>query len=222
MRAVIGVVSLAALSLVLGADVGGVAAKPKHASVFGSCPAAPSAGGSVGTVTNVLHSKLYVGSTYVGATPFDILSGSFICTDDTGEAVFDLARSNRSVICAALQLTVIQVTPSASLTANVQRGTTWCSIRPSDGPFAAPIGTLRVAATRQTIVGIVVASRTAVIKVVEGSVSLSTRRLTRATVSRSRQVLVFISGTSKPGPLTLSSEERVAIAQLRLAKPTTG
>jgi hypothetical protein len=209
-----------------------------HASDVVRCPPAPRAGSVVGAVTNVLHSKVYVstnvGTKYVGTTPFDIVSGSSICTDATGEALFELTRSKRSVFCITLDSTVVQVTPTVDLTASFQKGETWCSIRPTDGTFSIPIGAvqLRASKAKAALFGIVIRSRalvirsrttvkkSATIKVVEGSVSGSTQRQP-FTVPSSREKLISSSGEPSTGTsaLGLTAEERVAIAQLRLARP---
>jgi hypothetical protein len=218
MGSVVRAVLLAALALALGAEGGGVATgKPKHADSI--CPATTNAGRVVGTVTRVLHSKVYVGRRYVGATPFAVGSHSHICTDGTGEAIFDLARSNKNVVCITLRKTDVQVTPSVPVAAAFGHGASWCSIRRSDRQqIAMPIGSSRLWTTKRALVGVVV--RNGTIKVAEGSISLSTRRHRKAiSVSRGMQVVVFVSGEiSKLKGISLSSEERVAIAQLRLAQ----
>jgi hypothetical protein len=225
MRSIVGAVVLAASLLVLGAGMRGVAArKPEHAVLAFSCPTTSRAGGIVGSIKKVLHSKVYVGNRYVGVTPFDVASASSICTDTAGEAVFDFARSNRSTVCVALNSTVVQVTPTVSVTTSFQQGATWCSIQPKDGSFSSPTQRLQLRAKRQALVGVSVTKRSAVVKVVEGSVSLSTRvRPHPVTVSSRSQRLVSSGGLIKKGePLALSAEERVAIAQLRVARPTAG
>jgi hypothetical protein len=112
--------------------------------------------------------------------------------------------------------------PAVSLTTSFQTGATWCSIRPNDGRFASPIGTLQLKATTQALVGVFVTKSSAVIKVVEGSISLSTLRVrpNPVTVAHPGQRLVSGSGLIKTETLALSGEERVAIAQLRIARPT--
>jgi hypothetical protein len=221
MRSIVGAVVLAAVLLVLG--MRGVAAgKVEHAALVFSCPTTSRAAGIVGSIKKVLHSKVYVGNRFVGFTPFDVPSASSICTDTAGEAVFDLARSKRSVVCVALNSTVVQVTPTVSVTTSFQQGRTWCSMQLKDGPFSSPTGRLQLRAKRQALVGVIVTKRSAVVKVVEGSVSLSTRVRRPVTVSSPSQNLVSSSGLIRKGSLVLSPEERVAIAQLRVARPTTG
>jgi hypothetical protein len=222
-RSVVRAVSLAALALTLS---GVAAGEPKDQADVVRCLPASGAGVIVGAITNVLHSKVYVGSKYVGTTPFYIASGRYVCTDDTGEALFDLTRSQKSVACIALHSTVVQVTPTADRTMSFQKGATWCSIRPNDGQFASPTGGLGLKAKEPSLVGIIVTKSiaftksTAVIKVVEGTISLSTRVKPAVTVRSPAQRRVSSSGIITKERFALSGDEQVAIAQLRLARPT--
>jgi hypothetical protein len=211
-------VSVAALFLAVAAEVSAVATgKPQRAAVV--CPPS-SASRVVGTVTKVVHSKVYVGRRYVAATPFDLRSRSHICTDDTGEAIFGLARSNKSLVCIALRRTDVQVRPSVALAATVHHGTSWCSIRWSDGSLGVPIGEVRLRPPKgaRALVGGVRVGGSATIKVEEGSIFVSTRLRKRVKVSRRRQVVVFRNGQVSAGKLKLSTDDRVAIALLRLAR----
>lgn len=219
---------LAAVPATLAAGLSGIASGAPESTAAFSCPARTGKSPTVGTITNVLHSKVYVGDKYVGTTPFPLASGNSICTDNTGEAVFNLARSNKSLVCIALRSTRVELTPENSLTTNLQRGTTWCSIRPSDGNFAAPIAGLRLnAPNTQGLVGMTVdpKSRTARIRVYQGKVTLRRNSargnlLRPATVSSSKQALVRANGQLAVEPFRPGADELVVIAQLRLARPT--
>jgi hypothetical protein len=227
MRSGLGAVLLAALPLVLATVASRVGVgTPSSAAAASCCRPTSTAGDVVGAITNVLHSKVYLSGQYVGATPFEIASGNRISTDGTGELIFDLAKSRKSVVCIVLPRTVVQVTPKDS-TASFLRGDTWCSIQPTDGWFTSPIGSFRSIRSSRSkepkpaLVGVIdVRKGSAVIKVVEGSVSVSkSRRTLGVAVPQGRQWR-GIAGT-KPTPLRLSGDDRVAIAQLQLAQPAT-
>jgi hypothetical protein len=228
MRPVARAVLVAALCVALEAAVSGVATGNARRAAAFSCPPTSGAGGIVGTITNVLHSKVYVGSKYVGTTPFPIDSRSRICTDRTGEVVFNLARAKKSLVCIALPSSVVELTPNTSLTAAIEKGRTWCSINPSDGSFAAPIAGLTIKASTQgkTLVGVIVVPKhTARVEVYQGAISLrryrgKVRLKPDAFVASGFQALVRSNGDVEQSSFKPSNEELVVIAQLRLARPT--
>jgi hypothetical protein len=214
--AVAAVVALAIGAGAIDARVSGPAAA--------HCPAASLSsdnGGAVATITHVLHSKVYVDTKFVGTVPFDIVSGDRICTNESGQAVFDLSPSRRAAACIVLPgsaLTVFSGTATPAI--DFESGSAWCALRRGDASVGASTSRLRriAAETPTAIVGVVVAGASTTIKVWSGKVSVYARTR-RLLLKASRQVRVSALGT--PGAITaitVGTADKIAVAKLRLAQ----
>jgi hypothetical protein len=220
MTRVVRSVSLVGVLLVLlAAAGGGVGSGATRGSASAPCPSASSSGSVVGTIANVLHSTVYVGGSFVGVTPFDVASGSFVCTDTAGQAILDLSRSKRSLLCVELESTMLQVTVPSKVAASVVRGSIWCSLQLSAGYVSASIAGVKLRATKRALVGVAVVGKVAVIKVLEGSAFVTPTRAHDG-VSSSQQLLVFPTGLMKKSRFLPSSADQVAVARVRLAQPS--
>jgi hypothetical protein len=215
-------VALAALLVVLAGAATGRAARPS-VSAASPCAFGSKAGSAVGTITSVLHSTVYVGEAFVGATPFDVPSGSLVCTDAAGQAVVDFSRSKRGVVCVALESTTLQVAVPAKTAATLVRGSIWCSLRGTSSSISAALGGVQLRTTG-ALVGLVtdVVRKITTVKVVDGTVLVATRLRPSVKVSSSRGLLLIsTSGAAKgPGSFQPTSAEQVAIARVRLAQPS--
>ena len=188
------------------------------------CPAvsaSPGSGDTVATITDVLHSSVYVDTKFVGTVPFAVAGSSRICTDQRGQAIFDLVPSDKTAACIMLPSSALQVPPAGSTTSlDFEGGSAWCALRRGDAVIGASSKRVRrvSAATTTAVVGVVVSSRTTTLKVWSGAAFVDGR--TRVVVKASQQVTISARGT--PGPVTASvvgAVDKIAIAKLRLAQP---
>jgi hypothetical protein len=188
------------------------------------CPSASVSTELVGAVTDVLHSRVYVDRRYVGSPPVDVSAGSRICTDDRGEAIFDLSRSGKATRCILLPSSRVQAYPNgtgSALTARFEAGTAWCVMRRDDGAFTtagARVRTLRARTQSDSIVGVVIDETETTVKVLKGVALIAPRAPHPVVLHSGRELTVDRRGRAGPSKhLSLSVEERIAIARLRLA-----
>ena len=195
-RVAVALIVLAALVGALGTDAAQSRAAPSCSSPLGRAVA--------GTVIQVLHSSVFIGGRYVGAAPFDIRSGAGICTDARGQVVFELKYSTATAACIAL--------PRSSLVASsalvVEVGSSWCVVRGGTARFGVRGHDLSV--SRNTLFGVAVGGRAAVIKVVAGAVHAG-----RLSIAKSQQATLTVAWSREK--LVLTADDRVAIAQLSSA-----
>ncbi len=215
-----------ASTVALAAGSGAAAGAPQRAAV--SCPVAgaPSSTGEIaGAITDVLHSRVYVDRKYVGAPPLDVAAGSRVCTDEQGEAVFDLARSGKTTLCIILPNTTLQARSPRSWPAiNFETGTAWCSFKLADRSIGAPSTLVRLTARTirtKTIAGVAVNARGTTVKVWSGSVLVTAGTPSqRKPLDQKHQVRINRAGRfASVAGLSLTAEERIAIAKLRVARP---
>jgi hypothetical protein len=188
------------------------------------CPVvsiSPSTGGAVATITDVLHSRVYVDTKFVGTVPFDVVSGGRICTNESGEAIFDLSPSRRTAACIMLPSSALSVAEATTTPAiDVETGSAWCALRRANASAGARTKRVRriSAATPTVIVGVVVSGASTTVRVWSGKAFVYAR--TRRVIGAAHQLTISALGT--PGAITpssISAVDKIAIAKLRLAQP---
>jgi hypothetical protein len=211
------VLAVAGSSIAVAAGAGATAVGGTT-SISQGCPptsgAASSTGDVVGSVTEVLHSRVYVDRSYVGAVPFKLVAGSRVCTDEKGEATIVLSGAGKPVTCILLARSALQV---RSRSLDFKAGTTWCSVRRAASSFGAPPKSRVTTKKTPTVLGVVV-ERATTVKVSSGSVDVFPARGHTVPVPSGYRVKIDATGRAGNATkgLTLTIEER--IAKLRLAR----
>jgi hypothetical protein len=125
------------LTVVIGAALLGSTASqaiPRKACASGS-------GTTVGTLSRILSTSVFVAKNSIGAAPCDLLARSEIRTDERGQAIFKLSSGGRDTKCILLPRSSVVLSPELNDQQPIVRftnGRAWCSTKAGKSGFFSP------------------------------------------------------------------------------------
>jgi hypothetical protein len=159
-------------------------------------------------------------STFVGGAGFVLRQRHFLCTDVTGQVIFKLTRF-KTTTCNTRPRSRMQLypdgLPSRIILFLPSLGKSWCSTsKGKEAWFGTNAGQLVRLWTSDPVFGVTVTKRAALIQQTYGFFAVYPPRL-KEPLLLGPQEEVSISSTglvTGPGPLTLTADDRAAIAEL--------
>jgi hypothetical protein len=182
-------------------------------------------GVNVGQVTTLVHGTVMANSSFVGGAGFALRQRHFLCTDLTGQFKFKLTRF-KTTTCTTYPRSKLQLypdgLPSRIILFLPSLGKSWCSTsKGKEAWFGTNAGQLVRLWTSDPVFGVTVTKRAALIQQTYGFFAVYPPRLKEPLLLGPQQQ-VSISSTgivTGPGALTLTADDRAAIAELGTAVP---